>query len=991
MGNTSTHAKVFTIPQELSFTESLATGLLKISTNDPERLMNMRVFLPTRQSCRTLHASIINQANGRAIMLPHLIPLGDIDEEEDNLSIGDWQFSNLGTNGEALIIPEVSEIRRQLMLAKLVKARDPNIKTDQALRLALELAKLLDQMHTERIPFDRLDCLVPTELADHWAITLQFLRTLTHSWPKILSEEGVIDPAARRNYLLAALARNLRAQVPTPNVIAAGSTGSIPATADLLKVIAELPHGQVILPGLDYNLSEFEWQNLQVSHPQYGLMKLLERLEVNRSHVKEWPIKKNKVFHARPMILNIALSPAGFKGKNKNLSSVKIRNAMDRFKLVTCPTPRDEALVVALAMRRTLKTSNRTAALITPDRCLARRVVTELKRWNIDIEDSAGKPISQTSHGAYFRLIIEVASKKLAPIPLLALLKHPLTSGGMQQDKFRKLSRSFEMLILRGPRPAPGITGLKKALSLLKIKGEFEASEIEKFIILIEKVFVFLIALIEKPSIKFCDILQAHVNAAENLACTKIEKGKKRLWHGQIGIELLKFLSEVFDGGEDWVINPATYNSIFETLLARRVVRRKSNLNSQLFVWGLLEARLQRTDFVILGGLNEGTWPSGEHDNPWLSRSMMKTLGLPLPERRMGLTGHDFIQAASATDVLVTRAERVGGSPMIQSRWLARIKNLLKRYNCEDAIDPKDPWLEWAQALDQPNKQLSIEAPTPRPPVEFRPKKISATRIEILIKDPYAIYAEKILKLMPLGLIDANPGSMENGIFIHRVLEKFIYKYTENFPQNAEEELLNLGKNIFFKEIDRPGVHALWWPKFQRIAKWFIQNEYRRRNLGFSTVGTEVKGEMSFENEGQALTVTATADRIDYSEKFGYAVIDYKTGLIPGDKQVEAGLSPQLPIEAAILSKGGFKNLKEGEVAQMIFMKLSGGRQPGMERQVKLNISETTKKTIEGLHKLLNGYNNKDTPYRSQPRPMIQNRFSIYDHLARVKAWRSKG
>ncbi|MEQ8934195.1 MAG: hypothetical protein RIE56_00195, partial [Amphiplicatus sp.] len=454
---------VFTIPAGLPFVDLLAAGIRERFGDDPHNLARITVLLPTRRACRALHEAFLRQSEGRALLLPRLRPLGDLDEDElslmrpldEALPIGDG-FS---------VPPAISATRRRLLLAKLILARpDQAMTPDQASWLAAELAKLLDQAHTERLGFAGLRGLVPDNFAEHWQITLKFLEILTEHWPKVLAEEGCLDPAERRNRLLDAQAELWRAHPPDRPVIAAGSTGSIPATADLLGVIARLPQGMIVLPGFDATLDAEALKVLEPAHPQYGMAHLLSHIGADSAAVQPWPRGTDFAESpARAALIRETLKPAPLTGAPL-VGAAVTAEALHGMTWITAPAPQEDAGAIALIMRETLETPDKTAALITPDRALARRVAAALKRWRIDIDDSAGVPLAQTPPGAFLRLCIRMIADDLAPVSLLAALKHPLAGGGRATVAFRESVRRLERAILRGPRPAPGIKGLRAAL-----------------------------------------------------------------------------------------------------------------------------------------------------------------------------------------------------------------------------------------------------------------------------------------------------------------------------------------------------------------------------------------------------------------------------------------------------------------------------------------------------------------------------------------------
>ena len=673
-------------------------------------------------------------------MLPKMTPLGDIDE--DDLAFEDETFGGEGVE----IPPAIPALRRQLLLARQVgRHLAPPPPPAQAAQLAAELARLFDQVHTERLDLGDLDELVPDELARHWQITLGFLRPLAAWWQATVAAEQCIDPADRRNRLLAAQAAAWRTSPPSTPVITAGSTGSMPATAELLAVIASLPRGAVVLPGLDTEADEATWRAISVgsgdpdfplaqSHPQFGLARLLRRLRIDRRQVRPWPAPGVVgTTPARAALASRALAPAPcaeMTHAGEGLPPL----AAEGLSVVETGTPEEEARVIALIMRRTLERDDLTAALVTPDRTLARRVAAELQRWDIIIDDSGGQPLAQAAPVVFLRLVARMAVEDLAPAPLLAALKHPLAAGGQAPWRFRRGVRALERAALRGLRPAPGIAGLRRA-----VKGEDgPGHDIAVILDALEAALAPLARLLGAAAVSLSAILTAHVAAAEALAASDAERGPQRLWVGDAGEALASFLAELAQSVRDDLSIPAVeYPDLFDALLEGRVVRPPWGRHPRLAVWGPLEARLQRADVMILGGLNEETWPPKAHASPWMSRPMMQTFGLPLPERRIGLSAHDFCQAFSAAEVWLTRARRKEGAPTVPCRWLLRLRAVLRDSAwAKDNARRERQLLHWQRLLDAPEAILPTPAPSPAPPLEARPRRLSVTQVETWIRDP---------------------------------------------------------------------------------------------------------------------------------------------------------------------------------------------------------------------------------------------------------------
>jgi ATP-dependent helicase/nuclease subunit B len=985
-------ARLFTIPPGVSFVDALAAGLLAETSADPLTLARYTVLLPTRRARRALDEAFLRQSDGRPLLLPRTLPLGDLDPDDAMLAGGDEATAMESAPELADLPPAIPALRRQLLLAQAVqaagRASGSAMTVDQATRLAAELARLLDQVQTEQLTFDRLRDLVPEDYAGHWQITLRFLSVLTQEWPKLLAAEGCIDPAERRNRALAAQAEAWRRQSPVDPVIAAGSTGSIPATAALLEVIADLPAGRVVLPGLDRDLDDETRAAVldDPAHPQHGLCLLLRRLDVSPSGVKLWPHPDlPSTPAARASLVNEALRPAATTEQWRAFPSIA-GDALAGIERIDCAGPQEEAGAIALLLRAVAEEPGKRAALVTPDRGLARRVAAELKRWDIDVDDSAGQPLDQTPPGTFLRLTAEMLAEEFAPVPLLAALKHPLAAGGLDVAAFRAWVRRFEMAALRGPRPAPGIVGLKSALS-----GK-EAAEFGDRLDRLAELAAPLDRLIALPQSQLGDLIDAHVGFAEGLAASHDEGGAARLWAGDAGEAAATFIANLRQAASGFAPLPGDrYPALLDGLLSMQVVRPRYGRHPRLAIWGPLEARLQHADLLVLGGLNEGTWPAEVAADPWLSRPMRRDFGLPAPERRIGLAAHDFAQAMGASEVVLTRAVRVEGTPTVPSRWLLRLDGLLRSIGADPASIHGGRWLDWQAKLDRAVAVRPIEPPMPCPPVAQRPRTIRVTDVERWRRDPYAIYARYILRLKPLDPLDAEPSAADRGTWIHRALERFVREFPQDVPADALERLLAIGRQEFGPQMNRPAVGAFWWPRFERIARWFVDNERERRG-GLASLHAEVKGHLQFTSLAGPFTLTATADRIECGKDGRLTVIDYKTGRVPKSKEMQLGFTPQLPLEAAMAAAGGFAGIVKAEVCRLQFWRLTGGNPVAELEDAKGGEpTELAEIALAGLKQLVATFDSPDTAYQSEPDAEFAPRFSDYAHLARVKEWSAGG
>jgi ATP-dependent helicase/nuclease subunit B len=966
------------------------------------------------------------------------MPIGDLDS--DDLSVlGGALF------GEAADIPPaIGELKRRMLLARLVMAaparggpRTAAIRLDQATQLAAELARLLDQVETERKDLSALEYLVPESLAAHWQLTINFLDILRRAWPDILAEEGAIDPAERRNRLLDLQRAVWEAAPPQAPIIAAGSTGSIPAAADLMHTIARLPQGAVYLPGLDRAPSEEDWQAIaeDASHPQYGLAQLLKRLDLTRDQVADVastsrsaavnPLPRNgggsgrgKPEHSgkesslaspiptlphveggsslRGEIVSTALLPAerthGWKRRAEEMDARAVRDAIAGVQRIDCHSEREEALVIALALRRFIaEREDGIAALVTPDRRLARRVAAELKRWRIEIDDSAGQPLSQTPPGAYLLALCEAAANEWAPIPLLALLKHPLAAGRRALGSLRRSARRLDRNLLRGPRPAPGWAGLRQAIEEPDEFTKLSEEQAERLLRVV--------ATLERATAPMADWmnpmppierLRAVVASAEALAATSEESGVQRLWREEAGEALSDFVHDALQSFSGLpAVSAEDFTALMLELLSGVAVRPRFGRHPRLFIWGPLEARLQQADLLVLGSLNEGTWPAESAIDPWLNRPMRQGFGLPAPERKIGLSAHDFQQAMGAPMVLLTRAERVDGAPTVPSRWLLRLNAFLTCAGDGLPSQAHAPERRLALLIDRPGKVEPGIRPMPRPGAARRPDKLSVTSIETWRRNPYAIYARYILKLKALDPLDQDPGAADLGTAVHDALHAFVKRFPHALPTDALALLRAEGEEAFRQWLDRPNVWAFWQPRFQRIAAWWLARERARRPL-LKEIKTEVEGKLPFAEVSPPFTLIARADRIDTRRDGALAIIDYKTGQPPEQNNIALGFAPQLALEAAMALEGGFEGIAGSLVAELTHWQLSGNRLGGADKPVNVDPMILASQARAGLIALVSEFSRDETAYAATPDPQFAPKYDDYAHLARNTEWLSE-
>jgi ATP-dependent helicase/nuclease subunit B len=1040
--------RVFSIPVSAPFLRTVIGALVDgrliegfEARAHPERLAAATLYLPTRRAGRMAREIFLDELNTDAVVLPRIVALGDIDEDELAFGQDAEQYDGAAPLD---IPPKLGDLDRRLALATLVAAwakspvSAPLVVGGPASTLALagDLARLMDDMVTRGVAWDALDGRVPDQLDEYWQHSLEFLRIARKAWPAHLEEIGRIEPAARRDRLIEAEAARITAHHDGP-VVAAGSTGSMPATAKFLHAIAALPRGAVVLPGLDVDLDDEAWQliggirdaqgkftSLPASnHPQFAMHALLDRFGITRGDVG---ILGKPASQGRDVLVSEAMRPSNATARwHRRLAEPdiveKISGGMTHLAVIESANPEMEALAIAVAMREA-RYLDKSAALVTPDRALARRVMAALGRWNLAFNDSGGDALINTSAGIFARLAAETVAKQLEPPTLLALLKHPLCRLGGVPGALKDTVEVLELALMRGTRPQAGSGGLARdfarfRVELVKLRkhkpsalhhseprvrlDDVELDRAQSLIGQLQTALSPLESLIPARPYDFAELADRHRSVLTKLSAD--EHGVAMGFEGPQGSTLVSAFDDLLGGQapSGLTVELRDYPEVFQTAFGDRMVRRPESTDAQLQIYGQLEARLTQSDRVILGGLVEGVWPPAPRIDPWLSRPMRHELGLDLPERRIGLSAHDFAQLLGADDVILSHATKVGGAPAVASRFLHRLKAVAGDERWEIAKATGRQYARFAEELDRPDKVEPIPQPAPKPPRATRPLKLSVTAIEDWLRDPYTIYAKHILKLAPLDPVDMPLSAADRGSAIHDALGEFTQTYAATLPPDPATILRRIGEKYFAPLMERPEARALWWPRFQRIARWFADWEVARR-CNVSAIEAEIGGEIPIPLDNERMFVlSARADRIERRHDGTYAILDYKTGQPPTGKQVRMGLSPQLTLEAAILRQGGFKGIPaDSSVSELVYVRLSGNNPPGEQKLLELKINKSDQpqppdvaaaEARSKLEALIRAFENETQAYTSLNLSMWSNRYGSYDDLARIKEWSAAG
>ena len=998
------------MPSGVPFLRSLAHGL---HTHYGDDLQNGLVLLPTRRAARALEFAFVHDAAARGVkaaLLPRLRPLADVNPDEPPFEPGELA---------GRVEPAIEPVQRRFEIAKLVaryheRASDLPLDPATALHMADPLIAIMDDAAMEQVTIsDQAEWQrVCAEAAIHFQHAAQLYQIVETYWPDRLAELGLMDPSARRVALLNALSDIWSETPPNYPVIVAGSTGTLKATSRLMSVVANMPQGMVVLPGLQDELPDKVWNSIDARHPQSSLKGLLSAMDIERQDVRLWPWvvegQDRALARKRRRILAEALVPVDATGDwLERIGTLTAGEGADVFdaalqelSLIEAHTDSEEALSIALIMREVLETDGRTAALVTPDQLLSQRVSARLARWGVEVAMSQGVPVQQTPVGVFLTSLLNLARDPKDPVEIAMLLANDLTALGQARGQSKKEWEVLERRHFRGLRP------------LLEVCDKIE---------LVQSLYAAAEPLLSIEGDATPDVwAEKLIDAANALATTDEDFGAGLLWGRDGGRHAADILDGLIEHGASLpTANIDGFARLLSTLLQGAVARPQGGTHPRLQILGPLEARLLDVDVIILGGLNEGTWPGGVSASPFLSRGMREQMKLSLPERRYGLAAHDFAELAANPCVYLTRSEKSDSGPTVASRWVWRLKTIIagtvlplpdeKPKDLEERqaavvaglLGTGQHYLDWARQMDRPEDVHPVKRPNPKPPVDKRwarqGRQMSITGVSTWIRDPYSLFAKEVLRLKPLDALDAPLDARHFGSAIHKGIELYVRAALSgeiaslHDPANADRlqnylsgQLLDHGfeADEVFKEQPRLAAIA------QALMGWFAA----RKAAGFDVVGTEVDAKTKVKDKNFILK--GQLDLVEQSPT-GYAFTDFKTGSPSSAKVVAAGFDLQLPLAAWLAAQGALEGHKAGPTEQLGYVRVKGSNDDFSHRLVSSPArdgkpaEDLAAEAIEILTKLIDAYDDPDTGYPSQPRAQYMNDYGDYDDLARRDEWSS--
>ncbi|MBQ7412712.1 MAG: PD-(D/E)XK nuclease family protein [Alphaproteobacteria bacterium] len=902
--------------------------VLKKTQANPFEMAKIQIILPTRRACLAVKQAFLQKSRHQSLLLPNLIPLYELDD--------------LSTD----IPPALSGLERILILSRLCAQKPNVITTDQSLKMAISLAELLDEFYQFETDTTRLADLVQNPVfAEHWNDTVIFLDIITKEWPKILKEKGMIDEVDRRIRLIDSYTHHLN-ETNCP-VIAAGLDAGLPVVQRLLATIDKRKNGLILTDGADIESDTKISDKVSPTYYQSGIYQILKAIHKTPSDIQ----LIGSTF-PRDQLIRCAFKP---EEKSDEWRSAKIpTEALTNVTRIDCETPVDEALTIALILRSALEKPGQTAALVTPDRALARRVIAEMKRWNITLDDSAGTPVMQTEIGIFLRQTALVGINHGAESDMLALCKHPLAADGQNPMSFRQKIKALE----------------KEARQTGSAFKPNLQTDFDSFICLFNNTVL----------TPFSLLLTEHIKLAEKMATSHDRSGPERLWQSDAGKALFEFLTLLADKVDMLPdIEPATYLTVLEILFNTITVRRTYGMHPRLDILGPIEARFHHADICIIAGLNEGTFPELPDTGPWLNRPMRQALNLPAPESKIASLSMDFAHCFCSPKVFLTRSKKSDGAETIPSRFLSRLEAALAGSGQSFPIQTAD----WAKALDTPSSPNPAKRPAPCPPISARPDKLSVTKIELWMRNPYAIYARYILKLFPLNPLGGPTKQQAYGSAVHKTLELFIREELNN-----KSDLMDLADRLMTEAGLTETDKLFCLPRFEQTAG-FILAQQQETSGQIKKSFLEQTGSWTLDVNGHSFTLTGTADRIDIFKNGSVRILDYKTGTIPSIKEVKTGYAPQLPLEALLLAQGGFPGISPAQEIELAYWKLAAKEKDCKAVQITKHekTDDIIRNCLNGLKNLIWTFYQPDTPYEVCPIAGKEPTYNDYEHLSRRAEW----
>ena len=936
---------IFRISANQDFLDELINGIE--NRIDKTLLSKTLILLPSLMSCRALEHKFTERSSN--LILPRIVPMGAI---EDALSFE--VIESLNTIPKSITYTEA-----KFLLANLIRAeaKEPTVYSE-ALNIASELLKLISKFDKEDISLSQISKIFIGDTSIHIERIFNYLKLISKAWPKLLTKHNSITPIARRNIFIKTLIKKWSTLPPSYPIIAAGSTGTFHSTQILLDTISSLPNGFVIMQGIE-NLDILDHTNIDEKHPCFQLHSLIKTLKVTTKEIQPWHLSSEITALKQSLIKTLFETTPTFSSNPITLSN------KETLEYLECTSTQEEATIIAIKIRELLSQGLTNIGVVTNEKNLRTRVATLLKLWNIKAESSDGIALKFTPQYSFLTAIFTAAYEEFSSISLLKLLQHEFFT--LAHD-VKEITSRLERKYFRGIRKYQNITEL---ISTTLHGGDKDISILLGKILTLYKPLLSLLG----TRCNTRSILRSLIDLSEKLS-TQESSETSIMWQGEFGAKLRDIIYSILLFITKDNISPTEFETIFYETISEQTLPAYSSCEAQVYILTPIESRLLKFDYLILSGLNEKTWPEPPEIDPWLSTTLYSSIGLSNHNASIGQSAGDFLLLMQHNQILLTRSSNTANSPQVASRWMSKMEVWAHRMGIFDQIKPTTHYLKtWAKKLNEPQIFTKYIAPTPRPPIALRPTKLSVTQIEKLMRDPYSIYASKILKLKPLEPLDKKPNQLEFGNFIHQVLDQFNKQSDSLDPEKYLEALTEIGDGALNSMITNPIIQKIWRPRFYKIASWFA--EYEKNIRQTNAIATEENFSITLND---SFSLVAKVDRIETNLKDNtIRILDFKTGGIPTQEDIRTGFSPQLPLEAFIISETD----KLGQVSELIYIQLATGKKIGHITEIKCDTSiiEAAKK---GTTMLIEKYSDINTPYLICPYLSKAPIYNEFKHLERV-------
>ena len=930
--------RIYNIPSHYSFIDVLAQGLSNKYQKYPLKLSKYSIFLPSYDDCKEFQRCLIYYSKKQKLLMPRILLL-----ERSKATLHNQFMKIITLNNPP---PVINTKKRQALLTKVVlnninkynNFKEPLTPTN-AFKMAQNLMYFLDEIQISNFDYKKLFGKIPNQISN-----------IINIWSDIIKYSKEIEAHQYHAMASKLLTIHWKQNPPLDPVIAAGFNECNPTTLHLLKNIYMLKKGYIIIPGFDKSI-----YNVPHSHPLYAHKKFLKKFNLRNNQVKIWPHLKicqpsGNLRHAKIFLNSIKIKPKKIN-KNKKIN----------IKIIECDNNQEEAIAVALKIREEITLSKKNISLVSPNKNLFKIVKYELKRWNIYC-DHKEKSLKDTIHGELILILLKVTMNPYEPNSLLALLKHPIIYKKNQSSWIKEL----ETKILRNTKLAKGINPL--------INASLRYKNTTNQLIKLNNILSPLIKTLQQKYTSLPNVISTIIIVYKNIVYKK-----DQTWSQIIEEKIINFFTEIKNNYSYFnKIKSKDVYEFFVTILKNYIYSNKTKHNIHLSFLDPKEARIRQTTVTIISNLNEEIWTEKKIED-WIGLIKRNKLGLISQEERIGISAHNFYQIFSGNKVILTRSKRNEGNKTIPNKWLKNIINNIQ--NSEIKLIFCKKTLDIIKNIEQSYKcnVPSYKAPQPYPKIEYRLKTaLSTNQITILMNDPYSFYVKYILKINPIkDVISLIVASINQKIIFHKALEEFIKKNIKTSKNEAYKNLLDIGKKLFQSINHHIESKIFWWHKFQKISKWFINQQ---KILSPIKSWTKIKKTSNIKINEDLFRITADADRIDFFKTEYFNIINYK---ITKPQKIKQKLINKLSLEELIFNKSNnfFKKKKKYSLNNLTLWWLKGENNEGKIEIINNNMQKIINQNLKDIKNIIKYYNNQCIPYTKKQHQNIKNIYFQYTSI----------